>query len=57
MGKVAGVQIFLQSRRSVGVSIWGGDVGCYPPHGTGPRGGSGPGGAETDGASPTAAGK
>ena len=49
-GEAAGVLIFLQIRCPVGVAIWCGDVGGYPPGGKGtgvfPR----PVGAATDGA-------
>ena len=49
-GKAAGVQIFLQIRRTVGVALWCRDVGVHPLHGTGPGGFPGPGGAAADGA-------
>ena len=35
-GEAAGVQIFLQIRRPVGVYLQCGDVGGYSPHGKGP---------------------
>ena len=47
-GEAVRVHIFLQSRRSVIIDLLCGDVGGYPPHGTGPRGFPGPGGAATD---------
>ena len=37
-GEAAGVRIFIQSLRLVGVDFWCGDVGGYPPHGTGTGG-------------------
>ena len=52
-----GVWIFLQSCCSVGVALWGGDMGGYPLHGTGTRGVTGPGGADTGGADLLAAGR
>ena len=45
-GEDAGVQIFLQGHRTVGVAIHCVDMGGYPPHGTGPGGFPGPGGAD-----------
>ena len=51
--KATGVRVFLKSRRTVGVSLWCGYVGGYPPHGTGPGGFLGPGDVATDGAAPT----
>ena len=47
-GEEACVQIFLQSRCSVDIALLCGDVGAYPPHGTGPRGVPGLGDAATD---------
>ena len=52
-GEAAGVRIFLQIRHPVGVDFWCGDVGDYPPHGTGPGGIPISGGAATDGADAT----
>ena len=51
-GEAAGVRIFPQSRRPVGVSLRCGDVVGYPPHGTGPGEFPGPGGVATDRAAP-----
>ena len=53
-GEAAGVQIFLQIHRPVGVALWCRDVGGYPPHGTCTGGFSRPGGAVTDRADATA---
>ena len=50
--KAAGVHIFLQRRRPVGVSLQCGEVGGYPLNGTGPGGVSGPGDADTNGEVP-----
>ena len=55
--EAAGVCIFLQSRRSVGVALWCGYMGGYPLHGTSPSGVPEPDVAVTDGADPTAAGR
>ena len=49
-GKAAGVQIFLQIRRPIGVALRCRDVGGYPMHGTGPGEFPRSSGAETDGA-------
>ena len=47
-GEAAGVRIFLQSRRPVGVALWCVDMGGYPPRGTGLEGFPRPGGVATD---------
>ena len=47
-GEAAGLRIFLQNRRPVGVALRCGDVGGYPPHGMRPGGFLKPGGAATD---------
>ena len=52
-GEAAGIRIFLQSHRPVGVAIICRDVGGHPPHRTGPRGFPRPGGAATDNADAT----